>query len=356
MQATRTPSRRRCISRLLPILAMSLSMTACFDDDPAGSASTGVVPTQSTGATASNAAPQVSGTPASEIPAGFPYVFKPTVVDPEGDAVTLASYGLPNWATFQPGTGEIRGVPTESDVGNVGGIMITASDGKATTTFGPFSVRVKSPAASGSQIGARMPTLGGSPPPTVVAGTGYTFQAIATDPDGDKLTFGARNLPAWLGINTANGLLTGMPAAGQVGTYSNITLSVTDGNNTASMPAFTITVTAPLVGPATPATTPTAVGSTTTAVNAAATGTATLTWLKPTQNTDGSALQDLAGFVVKYGNSPTSLTQRVSVADPSLTRYTVQSLGKGTWYFTVVSYTGAGLESDVAPLVSKTIS
>ncbi len=354
MASTRIPALRRFPSRLLPILWLSLSLAACFDDDPASSATAGVVPTQSTGATASNAAPQVSGTPATEIPAGFPYVFKPTVTDPEGDAVTLASHGLPAWATFQEATGEIRGVPSEADVGNSSGIMITASDGKATTTFGPFSVRVKLPAASSTQIGARPPTIGGSPPTSVAAGTGYTFQALATDPDGDKLTFGARNLPAWLGINTANGLLTGTPSASQVGTYPNITISVTDGNNTASMAAFMVTVTSPATGPNTPTSTPNAAGSTTTVI--ATTGSATLSWLKPTRNTDGTALQDLAGFVVKYGNSPTALTQRVSVADPGLTRYTVPSLGKGTWYFTVVSYTVTGLESDVAPLVSKTIS
>ena len=86
------------------------------------------------------------------------------------------------------------------------------------------------------------------------------------------------------------------------------------------------------------------------------TGTATLSWVKPTQNADGSALTDLAGFVLKYGNSPSTLTQRVAVNDPTMTRYTLQSLGKGTWYFTVVSYTVNGVESDVSQVVSKTIT
>jgi len=348
MEATRTPALKRFTSRLLPLLVSSLSLTACFDDNPADSAAAGVVPTQSTGATATNSAPKVSGTPATEVPAGFPYVFKPTVSDAEGDAVTLSVKGLPAWATFQANTGEIRGTPAEADVGDAGGIVISATDGQATTEFGPFAVRVKKPASAGTQIGARAPSIGGSPATSLVAGTGYMFQAIATDPDGDRLTFGARNLPAWLGINTANGLLTGTPSVAQVGTYANIMISVTDGNNTVSLPAFTITVTATAAVAATPITTPPAAGSTT--------GSATLSWLKPTQNSDGTPLQDLAGFVVKYGNSPTALTQRVPIADPSLTRYTVQSLGKGTWYFTVVSYTVAGLESDVAPLVSKTIS
>jgi hypothetical protein len=312
------------------------------------------VSTQSTGATATNSAPTVSGTPASEIPAGFPYVFKPTVTDAEGDPITFTVKGMPSWATFQTSTGELRGTPSDADVGETVGIVITASDGRASTAFGPFAVRVKRPAGGATRIGARPPSISGSPATTVVAGTGYTFQAIAADPDGDRLTFGASNLPSWLGINTANGLLTGTPSPAQVGAYVNITISVTDGNSTVSLPAFTITVTAPVAGNGTTTSTN---GSTPTPGSAptTGTGTATLSWQKPTQNSDGSPLLNLAGYIVKYGTSPSGLTQRVAVTDPDLTRYTVQNLGQGTWYFTAVSYTTGGLESDIAPTVSKTI-
>jgi hypothetical protein len=187
----------------------------------------------------------------------------------------------------------------------------------------------------------------------VVAGTGYTFQAVASDPEGNRLTFGARNLPAWLGLNSANGILTGTPTAAQVGTYANITISVTDGTSTVSLPPFTITVTAPA---ATGSTTGGSAGTTTDTSTTTGTGTATLTWLKPMQNADGTPLTDLAGFIVKYGNSSTALDQRIAVNDPEMTRYTVTNLGRGTWYFTVVSYTVAGVESSHSDVVSKTIS
>src|SRR5438309_11629995 len=35
-------------------------------------------------------------------------------------------------------------------------------------------------------------------------------------------------------------------------------------------------------------------------------GTATLSWLAPTTNTDGAALTDLAGYVIYYGPRPTA--------------------------------------------------
>jgi hypothetical protein len=430
MEATRSPARWRLASRLAPVLLATLALAACFDDDSAsgtqaGSAQAGSVPVQSTGVSAGNSAPVVTGTPSGEIPAGFPYVFKPTVSDPDGDPVTLEVLGAPRWATFVAATGELRGTPTDTDVGESTGIVIRASDGKATTSFGPFSVRVKRPTAATGAAGSRPPTISGTPATTVAAGTGYVFQAVGADPDGDRLTYGATNLPAWLGLNTANGILSGTPSAAQAGDYANITISVTDGNSTASLAAFTITVTvtAPasgtspasgswtqcaseggscafsgtklvrygepfndrwaaartltgpvpctnaywgdpspgvgkrcevvdslVVDPSTPTTTPAPAPTT-----AGATGTATLVWQKPSQNTDGTPLVNLAGFIIKYGTDPASLSQTVTLNDPTASRHTLQSLGRGTWYFTVASLTTSGVESDLSPLVSKTI-
>ena len=345
MEDTRTPAGWRTAARLAPILLVTLALTACFDDNSASGTQAGSVPVQSTGASATNAAPVVAGTPATEIPAGFPYVFKPTVSDPEGDAVTLQVQGAPRWATFESSTGELRGTPTDADVGDVTGIVIKASDGKATTTFGPFSVKVKRPTTPTGTAGSRPPTIGGTPPTTVAAGSGYSFQAVGADPDGDRLTYGATNLPSWLGINTANGILSGTPSAAQVGVYPNITISVTDGNSSATLAAFTITVTAPTVVSTTPASTTSTTG----------TGTATLVWQRPVQNTDGSVLQDLSGYIIKYGTDPAALSQTITLTDPDATGFTLQNLGRGTWYFTVAALTRAGLESDLSPLVSKTI-
>lgn len=343
-------------SRLVPVALAALSLTACFDDK--SSTDAGTVATNSSGATASNKAPVVSGSPATAVPAGFPYVFKPSATDPEGDPLTFSIAGKPAWAEFVPATGELRGVPSEADLGETPAISITVSDGSASTTLGPFRVAVNR-SSTATMAGTRPPVIGGTPPTTVAAGSAYTFQATASDPDGDKLTFGARNLPAWLGINTANGALTGTPSAAHVGIYNNIQISVTDGLSTASLAPFTITVTgtgavASTIG-TTGGTTATTNTSTAGASGVTASGTATLSWTKPTQYSDGTPLVDLAGYIVEYGTDPAALSQRVKVADPALTRFTVGDLGKGTWYFTVISYTTTGLESDVATLVSKTI-
>jgi len=85
------------------------------------------------------------------------------------------------------------------------------------------------------------------------------------------------------------------------------------------------------------------------------TGSATLTWTLPTQNTDGSPLTDLAGFRIMFGQSPTALDQSVTVNSPTATSYTVGNLDSGTWYFAIVAFDSLGGASAPTNLVTATI-
>ena len=83
--------------------------------------------------------------------------------------------------------------------------------------------------------------------------------------------------------------------------------------------------------------------------------TAELTWTAPTQNEDGTPLTNLAGYKVRYGQTPGALTEVRDIANPATTSVTVEGLSTGTWHFTVASYTNAGVESAPTGAVSKTI-
>ena len=113
----------------------------------------------------------------------------------------------------------------------------------------------------------------------ITQGAQYVFAPTASDPDADPLTFSIANPPVWASFDTATGRLSGAPAAEHVGTTSGIVISVSDGEASASLAAFTITV------------------------QAVATGSATLSWTPPTTNTDGSSLTNLAGYKVYWGPS-----------------------------------------------------
>jgi hypothetical protein len=82
------------------------------------------------------------------------------------------------------------------------------------------------------------------PVTSVVAGMTYTFTPTASDPDGDTLSFSIANMPPWASFNSSTGQLSGTPASANAGTYSGIVISVGDGRTSASLPAFTITVSA----------------------------------------------------------------------------------------------------------------
>ncbi len=271
-----------------------------------------------------NHAPTISGAPSSIAKVGLAYTFTPTASDADGQPLSFGIANQPSWATFDVATGTLAGTPAEGDVGTYANIVISVSDGIASATLPAFAIVV--PAVSNTP-----PSISGTPPTDVSVGKLYSFTPKASDPDGQVLAFGIANKPGWANFNTTTGKLSGTPADTHVGTYSNIVISVSDGVASATLPAFSITV------------------------NAVGTGTADLSWVAPTQNEDGSPLVDLAGFKVRYGSSPDTLTRVLDVVGAAITSATVEGLTVGTWYFSVSAYTSVGVESTPAGPVSKTI-
>jgi hypothetical protein len=84
-------------------------------------------------------------------------------------------------------------------------------------------------------------------------------------------------------------------------------------------------------------------------------GVATLDWMPPTENNDGTVLTNLAGYTVYYGTSPSDLSQSVKVSNPGVASYAVTGLTSGTWYFAVTSYSADGVESSRTATVSTQI-
>ncbi len=81
----------------------------------------------------------------------------------------------------------------------------------------------------------------------------------------------------------------------------------------------------------------------------------TVSWLAPDDNTDGSALTDLAGFNVYYGTEATNLDHTVHVQGIGNLTYVIENLASGTWYFAVTAVGTDGVESAVPQPVEKTL-
>ncbi|MEO6186343.1 MAG: putative Ig domain-containing protein, partial [Steroidobacteraceae bacterium] len=272
---------------------------------------------------APNTAPVISGSPPASVTAGNAYAFTPSASDADGNALTFSVSGLPSWASFNASTGAVTGTPNGAQAGMYTNIVIRVSDGQATAALLAFMITVNA-------VPNTAPVISGSPPASVTAGSAYAFTPSASDADGNALTFSVSGLPAWASFNTSNGSLTGTPGAQHVGSYSNIVIRVTDGTATTALAAFTINV-------------------------APVTGSATLSWSAPTQNTDDSALNNLAGFRVYQGSSPSTLVQVATMASPTMTSLVISNLTSGTYYFAVSAYTSSGEESALSTVGSKTI-
>jgi len=94
--------------------------------------------------------------------------------------------------------------------------------------------------SSGDTVSNTVPVIAGDANTTASTGQLYSFTPTAGDADGDALTFSIENKPDWADFNASNGALTGTPTA--YGATADINISVSDGEDTASLPLFTLTV------------------------------------------------------------------------------------------------------------------
>ena len=74
-------------------------------------------------------------------------------------------------------------------------------------------------------------------------------------------------------------------------------------------------------------------------------GSATLSWYPPTENADGSYLDDLAGYRIYYGTNAKSLDLSITIDNPGLTRYVIENLSPAMWHFVMTSVNAKGAES-----------
>lgn len=368
----------------------------------------------------SNRAPTIAGTPVASVAEGAVYSFTPTASDADGDSLAFSISNKPAWASFDTSTGNLSGTPGYSDAGTYSTIVISVSDGIASSSLGPFNITVAN--------SNRLPTISGTPAASVAENGSYGFTPTASDADGDHLTFSVANLPAWASFNAASGALSGTPGYDAAGTYGNIVISVNDGVASVSLTAFSITVTnvnqAPVIS-GTPSSsvkagasyafTPSAsdgdgdgltfsisgqpswatfdsatgrltgtpqeadVGeysgisirvsdgtqeaslatfSITVETSTVAKGSIRLNWVAPTTRTDGASLDlsEIGGYVVYLGTSSSNMSKQVELSDSSATSYVIEDLDLGTYFVAITAYDMDGNVSSYSNIVEKIVT
>jgi putative Ig domain-containing protein len=200
-----------------------------------------------------------------------------------------------------------------------------------TTVANPQGGSAPSAPSSPVTVTNRAPTITGDATAYARAGVPYEFQPIASDADGDALTFSATNLPPWATLDAKTGVLAGTPAVDDVGAYESIVISVADATHTVKTGAFEITV------------------------FEAATGIASLQWEIPAAKVNGSPLDDLAGYHILFGRSADDLSESVFVDGATVTSVELSSLEPGVWYFAVSAVNANGLEGPPSTAAMKSI-
>jgi hypothetical protein len=227
-------------------------------------------------------------------------------------------------------------------LGGCGGGGSSGSASASTSSAGSTSTAGAS-TSPGTGTGAAAPSpstalaLTGIPAPAVAVGSVYNFQPAVAPATGATVGYSIQNLPTWATFSTATGQLLGTPTAANVGVYPNIMITASTGSASASLQAFAVTVQSS-AQPNTP-------------------GTATLSWVAPTTNSDNTQLDDLSAFRIYYGTSSSSLTSVIDVvADGNTDGFIVSGLAKGTYYFKVSALDSSGVESTQSNEVSKGVS
>jgi YVTN family beta-propeller protein len=242
--------------------------------------------------------------------------------------------------TLQPTSGQRLGGPlTGIDTPTLRGVWQTAPylhDGSAATIGAAISAHsgVSLPASDLSALAAYVAQIDGSEAtapvnaaPTItrpanqtsIVGKTVNLQIVASDADGDPLTYSANNLPAGLIVNAVTGVISGKPTASGTRT---VTVGVNDGRASAST-TFSFAVSADTSAPTKPGR-----PSITLVSNKPR-----LTWSGSTDNVA------VTGYIIYRSTS--SGTQGSEVGRSTSPSFTDTSATRRTWYYSVRAYDAA---------------
>ena len=173
-------------------------------------------------------------------------------------------------------------------------------------------------------------SLRGTPPSTASVGNMYSFKPIVSN-GVTGLTFSIRGEASWMTFDSTTGAVSGKPSISDEGHTPNITITVSDGRESASIGPFPISV------------------------RATGSGSAALSWSAPITNEDGTAIAGLTGYHVYYSTDAGIFSDVIEVVGASTTTYNVTGLDAGTYYFAVAAYNADGVESAMSNIGNKTI-
>ncbi|MEC8392594.1 MAG: putative Ig domain-containing protein, partial [Actinomycetota bacterium] len=166
------------------------------------------------------------------VTAGDTFAYQFTATDPNGDPVTFSASGnFPNWLTLTQ-EGLLSGTSHESDIGTRV-FTIRATDDKGAFDEETFQMTVEG-------VPRNPPIITPVPDQVIDEDSPFSYQVIASDPEGDPLNFYGWELPNWVSVSPS-GLISGTPTNNDVGMNS-INIRVADGTGEEATDQFWVNV------------------------------------------------------------------------------------------------------------------
>jgi len=165
--------------------------------------------------TAVNDPPQITSASSVTAVEDVLFTYIATATDPEGGAINFSFSDYPDW--MAPAGNTMTGTPLEGD-GNTS-FKVTASDGTASSQL---TVTVNVNATNDP------PQITSSASASATEDIYFSYTAIATDPDGDNLSYTFSDYPSWM--TPSNQQINGTPREGD--THTSFKITVSDGSLT----------------------------------------------------------------------------------------------------------------------------